>query len=506
MEFFSLLDKYLKYISIKINKEQKIQFYKFYQFLKEKNQDINFTRLLYLEDIIRKHFIDSIIILDIFQKYNLNFFSPIMDLGTGGGFPGIPLSILLPEMDFILVESRKNRVEYLNQVKDLLELKNVSIIHKTLTYKDSILCKSVITRALESIKDTAIRTTNSLEKNGLLIFLKGPNCEEEILEINQKFFELKLNYDYTLPHIDKPTTDLRKLIVFEKKIHKEELIKPINRYYFSIIDKIPIKNIESHQNTFFKLLKKLQSSKGIKKENKCIIAGNKIINEFIEKYPQNIIALLFSKRLLEKEILSFYNKIKKNNNNIDYILLSSNLIEELDLSTYPPPYLLVKSNPVRSIIEFQFDSNFLILPLQDPINLGACIRSAYAFGIENIILTKESCNPFLLKSIRSSAGTVFFCNFYDFSFLDIERRDFLLSLKTPIFILDSKGKDIRTIDFPDAPFGILLGEEGKGIPEDLNLHKFTKIKIPYKNPIDSLNVSVACSISLFYIQNKLKIF
>ncbi|GIX41782.1 MAG: hypothetical protein KatS3mg129_1515 [Leptospiraceae bacterium] len=498
MDFFKLFHQYLTLIDISLSSKELELFYEFYRILIEKNKEINFTRLQSLNDIIKKHFIDSIIVQKILENNQISLQEPLMDLGTGGGFPGIPLAIINPTLKILLVESRKNRVDYLFEVKEKLNLNNIEIFHKTLNYNNSIHCNGVITRALETIKETAIRTANSLEKNGLLIFLKGPNCEHEINEMNFKFFELILDYDYILPDINYSSKDKRKLIIFRKNIEKNILLEPVNRYYFKAVEKIPIKYISSHNNPFYKKIKKLEQSKEIKKQNQTLLAGKKIIKDFIENHAEKIISFIFNKNVNENEILNFYSLINKKNSHIDYIFMKNELLQGLELNSYKPPYLIAKTNTILPIEKFDFKSSFLILPLQDPTNLGACIRTAYAFGIKDIILTKESCNPYLLKAIRSSAGTVFHCNFYDLK--QENRSSYLSNLKIPLFILDIQGKDIRTIHTNPSVFGLILGEEGRGIPEDLILNQTQKITIPMLNPVDSLNVSVACGIALFYLK------
>ncbi len=502
MDVFSLIKRYTQLISLDLSKEQITLFYEFYLLLKAKNEEINFTRIHSLEEIIRKHFIDSLIVQTILDQHHILIPDPIMDLGTGGGFPGIPLAIINPEKTFLLIESRINRVEYLKEVKERLKLNNIEVLHKTLTHKDEVLCKSVITRAFESIKDTAIRTDSSLEKEGLLIFLKGPNCEEEIQQMNHKNFELILNYDYALPMIQgddiRTSKDIRKLLIYRKKISRKYFHDPFYRKYFKITEKIYIKNISSPQNETYKFIKKLFHSKEIQKTGKTIICGEKIINEFMNHFPQNLLSIIFTNDFTEEKLIQFYESIKHKNPHIEYIYLHKELLRDSEIMNYPPPYLMVKINPIQNISHFKFDSSFLVLPLQDPINLGACIRSSYAFGITNIILTKESCNPFLLKSIRSSAGTVFHCNFYELNFE--QRKEILSKSPLPIYVLDLSGENIHTINKPSSFFGLIIGEEGRGIPKDLLSKDFHRISIPMKNPIDSLNVSVACGIALFYLQ------
>ncbi|MCS7205614.1 MAG: 16S rRNA (guanine(527)-N(7))-methyltransferase RsmG [Leptospiraceae bacterium] len=496
MDFFVLLDEYFDCISLPLNPKQKELFFRFYQLLKQKNPELNLTRIHSLEEIIRKHFVDSCMILPILDKYRLVLKTPIMDLGTGAGFPSIPLAILLENQNFLLVESRKNRVEFLLEVKKELGLNHIEIIHKTLTYKDQVPCGSVITRALESMKETAIRTANSLPKEGLLVFLKGPNVQEELNEMNEKYFELILKHDYVLPSRGEQR-DERTLIVFRKKVSKEYLLSPVVRHYFQLEKYLRFRKIESKQNEFFKFLKKLENSKEIKKEKRTLIAGEKIVNEFIEKFPEKIQDFLFTKELSEEKVLKYFKLIK--NSNVEYVYLEKELVRELEISEYSPPYLLVETKEIQEIKAFDYSSSFLILPLQNPLNLGACVRTAIGFGISNIVLTKESANPFLLKSIRSSSGAVFLANFFS---LKDDKDKFINSYRNKIFLLDIEGEDIRQLKVIPKNFGLIIGEEGQGIPKEFYQYSLPKITIPISKEIDSLNAAVSCGIALFYLENR----
>lgn len=502
MDFFSLFEQYLKKINISLTKEQKELFFQFHKIFIEKNQELNLSRIYNLEEIIRKHYIDSLYLIQILNKNQIELLEPIMDLGSGSGFPGIPLAIATPQKKFILVESRKNRVEYLEFIKKELNLKNIEVIHKTLNYKDIIPVKTVLTRALETMKETAIRTASSLEKNGYLIFYKGPNCLEEISEMNPLFFKKVLEYDYILPkNLKKLEEDQRKIVIFKKLIESKNLLESVNRFYFSVNKNLlDIRTITSKENHFYKFIKKILHSKGIEKYLSTILVGEKIINEFIQKKPESILYFVFSKDLEEKKLIEFYKKIQLKNQNIKYIYMSLELFENLELKEYPSPFLIVRIPNIEKIKKIY--KKFLILPIKEPSNLGACIRSSYAFGIKDIILTKESCNPYLLKAIRSSSGYVMDCNFYEVNDLEI----FIKEFPYPIYAFHTKGQSILETKITSEIYGYLLGEEGRGISEKiLQIDNVIPVTIPTKSPIDSLNVSVSCGIGLFYLENQMNL-
>ncbi len=494
MDFISIFNKYLSLIEFDHHFD-KNKFYIFYKFYKLKNPELNFSRLEHIKTIIRKHFIDSILVSKILRMNNIDLKEPIMDLGSGGGFPGIPLAILHPKKKFLLVESKKKRVEYLKEVKELLQLNNVEIFHKTLTSKDEIICQTIITRAFETMCETAIRVSLSLEQNGYLIFMKGPNCKKEIREMNYNDYKKILEYDYLLPSESKKHQDFRKLIIFQKLTERKELSSFEKKFFnFPFHNKIRI--IESADNTVYKKIKKvLTSSKSIKKEKFTIIAGEKIVNEFISKYPEKILQFFFTKDLDNEKLNQYYNILKKYS--IEFIFLSKHLLDNLEINEFLPPFLAVKVSEIEPFNKIHFEKA-IVLPVKDPLNLGSAIRSILAFGINHILLTKESCNPYLWKSIRSSSGYVFDCKFF---FVE-DLISFLKNLNHRIYILTLKGEDIRNIK-DSSPYVLILGEEGKGIPENienLNLSNIKKIKIPINHYVDSLNVSVSCGIALFYLE------
>lgn len=501
MEFFDLLDFYFEKIQIPLNSAQRELFYEFYKILKQKNEELNLTRIHSLDGIIRKHFVDSCIILSLLEKKNISISNPVMDLGTGAGFPSIPLAILRKELEFLLVESRKDRVDFLNTVKTLLELDNITVIHRTLTYRDEIFCNTVITRALEPMKETALRTAGSLAKEGLLLFMKGPGVHSEIEEMNPKFFELLAKFSYELPSRDKEE-DKRTLLIYKKKVENEVLKKTVNRKYFTLQKYVSIRSIESPQNTYYKQLKRLSSAKGITGTGTTIIAGEKIIKEFINAFPRNIISILFTKDTPEEELEEYRNLLSRMHATAGFVYLDKPLLQELEFASYPPPYLHVTIPELRSLKDFDFSRPFLVLPLQDPNNLGACIRTAVAFHIHNIILTKESSHPFLLKSIRSSSGAVFHAKY--FLAKEDDRIKHFENIPVPLYLLHTAGKALTELSGIPEIFGLVLGEEGEGLPDDFLRLPYPKITIPVSGNVDSLNVAVSCGIALFFLRNAAK--
>ncbi len=198
-----------------VSHEQRIKLAQFYRLLMQSQTKENFTRLLKLRDIAIKHFIDSLLILD---HVNLQF--PLLDVGTGPGFPGIPLKIAIPNEKIILAEGVQKRVEFLKKVRSELDLPKLEIIGRNIGQDFLYPVQGVITRAVEDISNTLSNVVNCLELGGKVYFMKGPNVDPEIHQAIAQWgehYSLDRDIAYELPK----TTHQRRLVVFEKFKHRE---------------------------------------------------------------------------------------------------------------------------------------------------------------------------------------------------------------------------------------------------------------------------------------------
>ncbi len=118
--------KDLEALQIVLNKEQLCQFMSYYELLVEWNQVMNLTAITDFEEVCKKHFTDS---LSLVKAYKINASISVIDVGTGAGFPGIPLKIAFPDIEIILLDSLHKRVDFLKTVIDNLGLKKIEALH-----------------------------------------------------------------------------------------------------------------------------------------------------------------------------------------------------------------------------------------------------------------------------------------------------------------------------------------------------------------------------------------
>ncbi len=124
-----IFKKGLAELGIELDDNQISQFIQYYEYLVEKNKVMNLTAITEFEEVIVKHFLDSLSLIKAVDLSECSDEVKIIDIGTGAGFPGIPIKIAYPKVNIILLDSLNKRINFLNEVIDMLELKGISAVH-----------------------------------------------------------------------------------------------------------------------------------------------------------------------------------------------------------------------------------------------------------------------------------------------------------------------------------------------------------------------------------------
>ncbi|SCJ56040.1 Putative TrmH family tRNA/rRNA methyltransferase [uncultured Clostridium sp.] len=248
-------------------------------------------------------------------------------------------------------------------------------------------------------------------------------------------------------------------------------------------------SIESKENTFFKLAKKLKDKKGRSKEQKYVIEGFRLIQEAFKAGCKidSIVLNNDGKKKLNQYLEQYVDSVK-------VYLMEDSLFSQLTSTENP--------QGIIAILEIEdkrenLNGDFYLLcdKVQDPGNLGTIIRTAHAAGATGIILTKGTVDIYNDKVIRSTMGSIFYVPIIhddDLSFLKELKSDGFNLVATSL----QESKDFFNEDL-SGKIILSVGNEGNGISDEIFNMADIKVKIPMPGGAESLNVAIATSIILF---------
>jgi len=243
-----------------------------------------------------------------------------------------------------------------------------------------------------------------------------------------------------------------------------------------------VKEINSRHNRDFQAFLKVLKGQGVKKQGLALFSGPKQVKEILTEFPEHCEGLIRRKKhKLPEDILA---------PDLQTYLVSAELFREVDAFGTDHPVLVVRVPPFLT-----WDAGaasrgcILLIPFQDPSNVGAVIRSAAAFGVANLVVLKEAAHPFHYKSTRAGGSALFRVPMFEGpSIRELGRP------AAPVITLSAGGEDIRYFRFPEN-FCLLPGLEGPGLPPALRHLK--SLSLPMERGVESLNAALATGIALY---------
>ena len=216
-EFKILMNSYGNEIGLEFTEKQLDKFFKYMNLLLEWNEKINLTAITEPEEVILKHFIDSLTISKYIEKNKT-----LADVGTGAGFPGIALKIYRDDIKITLVDSLNKRINFLNEVIKELNLKEIENVHsriedfgKDKKYREKF--DYVTARAVANLSVLSEYLIPIAKINGQCICMKGSNVEEE-LNTSKNAIKILGGKIQKIEKFNLPKSDIERNVIIIKKI------------------------------------------------------------------------------------------------------------------------------------------------------------------------------------------------------------------------------------------------------------------------------------------------
>ena len=214
--FKEIMTENLKELNIELTEKQLEQFYEYMNILIEWNKVMNLTNITEPIEVIQKHFIDSLTVLKLIKETDM-----IIDVGTGAGFPGIPIKIAFPKTKIVLLDSLNKRIKFLNEVIAKLKINDVEAMHgraeelaHNKIYREKY--DIAIARAVAPLNVLSEYLLPFIKVNGIAICMKGSKGKEEAKN-GEKAIEILGGKIKEIKEFELPNTDIcRTILILEK--------------------------------------------------------------------------------------------------------------------------------------------------------------------------------------------------------------------------------------------------------------------------------------------------
>lgn len=218
--FFFQMDQEVRTLGIELSEEKKQQFLLYYKLLIDWNSRMNLTAITEQREVVTKHFVDSLSIIKVLPEIKEKSYR-LIDVGTGAGFPGIPLKIAFPQLEITLLDSLNKRVGFLKEVSENLQLEKIHAVHsraedyghQNVSRETFDLC---VSRAVANLSTLSEYCIPLVKVGGVFVSYKAGNVKEELERAKRAVEKLGGSIE-NVSCFQLPNADERSLIVIRKK-------------------------------------------------------------------------------------------------------------------------------------------------------------------------------------------------------------------------------------------------------------------------------------------------
>ncbi|MDR1040272.1 MAG: class I SAM-dependent methyltransferase [Deltaproteobacteria bacterium] len=442
------------------------RFGKLNDLLLKRKDELDLTRIDDPASIIAKHYVDGAMAAEIMRPKGV-----LMDLGSGAGFPGLPMAIRKPGWRLLLAEPRRRKLQFIEEAIEALDLGNVEIFPHKVTASFGRSVWGVVTRDCLSVAEAVELCAGIIPAGGVLYLMKGSNAHREMEEAESTDRRGDFGPAMAVPY--RATNGRERFLVTLKKTRGAAPTAP------SLHN---ITEIASTGNSRFRGWLALSDSRGIRKRGECFVYGRKAVRDLVAACPAAVLGAV-ARRADELEGLGIPP-------DAPVYLVRREIFPDLDIFGTGPPLLIAKAPPLAAWDpEAPLVRDTFFAPFQDPANVGALVRTAAAMGADAVLL-KEAASPYHPKALRASGPAL-----WQTAVLSGPSLEELAALKrSDVYALTPEGSDVFSFKPPVGPVGLAMGLEGPGLAGSWSPK--LRLGIPMAAGVESLNAAVAAAVAL----------